>query len=412
MLYPKTFNPRELHAKTVLVRVDLNLPRQGGQVLDTTRLDRIVPTLKTLLDQHVKVIILSHVGRPKGQCNKEDSLAFLKPLLENRLERAVHFCPKLDEESLRQAVEHTSLSSCVLLENLRFDPGEEANDPAFAERLAKLGDAYVNDAFSVSHRAHASVDAITKFLPSYAGLLMYEELSALQKGFLEAQKPIMAIIGGSKVSTKFQLLGNLVTKVQVLVLGGGIAHTFMAAQGTPVGQSPIEPALYPEVQKIKERAAAADCRIYLPEDVQVQSQAHQQIYTRHLETEQIAENDIAYDVGPETCATIGRLLQEVKTVIWNGPVGFFEKPPFDRGSFSVAKNIAEATQSGQLYSLAGGGETAAVLNQAGVMSQVSYVSTGGGAFLEFLEGKDLPGVQALLEDNQSHQTCQNTSCLM
>lgn len=408
----KPFDPSAFAAKTVLVRLDLNLPRNDGVVLDTNRLDRAIPTLKALQAVKAKVVILSHFGRPKGVKSAADSLAFLKPLLEARLGAPVTFFPDCIGEEAAKAIAEAPAGGCVLLENLRFYAGEEADDPQFARQLAHLGDIYINDAFAVSHRAHASVSAITQCMPSYPGPLLLEELRALTSGFLNPEKPVMAVIGGSKVSTKFQLLGNLIPKVQYLVLGGGIAHTFMAAQGISMGKSPIEPALFNTVQDLLTQAEKTGCQICLPTDMQVESTQDGQICCRALAQGPLAPDDMAYDIGPQTVATITKLLQTVRTLIWNGPLGFFERAPFDQGSLAVAKAVAEATQQGQLYSLAGGGETVAVIKQAGVDHQLSYLSTGGGAFLEFLEGKGLPGVQALFQDQGSGQTYQNTACLV
>lgn len=378
----QTIKDIDVRNKTILLRADLNVPTQDGKVTDTTRIDRIKPTIDYLVSQNAKVIILSHFGRPKGQEKPEFSLSFLPPFLEQQWGVKIGF----GQESTEQV---------TLLENLRFNSGEEANDSTFAQELAKQGDIYVNDAFSCAHRAHASTEAITHFLPAVAGLLMESELNALNNALEAPQKPVMAIVGGSKVSTKLSVLNNMVTKVDYLTLGGGMANTFLAAQGHDMGSSLYEPDMMDEAKTISETAKNNSCEIILPIDcIAVEKLEEGVSYTTETASE-FPNDKSAIDVGDKSIARINALLDQCKTVLWNGPMGVFEIKPFDNGTNKVAEKVASLTKSGEVLSVAGGGDTVAALDNAGCIDDFSYISTAGGAFLEWIEGKELPGVKAL-----------------
>lgn len=390
--------PKEsLSNRRVLVRVDYNVPRKEGKILDTSRLEATLPTLRYLLKNGAHVILLSHFGRPQGQSCAENSLAFLVPVLSQLLEREVIFSKSLQGAEPPQDTQgqKSVAGSVTLLENLRFDPGEEQNDPLFVKDLARLGDLYVNDAFSVSHRAHGSVDALAKQLPSYAGFLFEQEISLIQKALRAPEKPLMALVAGSKVSTKLVLLETLLDKADFLVLGGGIANTFLVAQGLDMQHSLVEKEMIQTAHRILQKAPLQGCQILLPVDV---------TYAPDLSGGSWGTSDVAHlphnmralDIGPQTVSQICTTLKAVKTVVWNGPLGVFETPPFDQGTCQVAREIGRLTQTGGLFSIAGGGETVAALKQAGVAQQMSGLSLAGGAFLEALEGKELPGVAVLL----------------
>ncbi|MFN7710399.1 MAG: phosphoglycerate kinase [Holosporales bacterium] len=385
----RTLSGIELSGRRVLVRFDFNVPLHEGRILDDTRLRASLPTLHELLDRGARIIILAHLGRPKGP-DAGLSLAPIAAALGEMLQRPIPLLAQ-PEEAL-----HMGSSSLLMLENLRFWPGEEANDQGFAQTLARAGDLYVNDAFAVSHRAHASVAAITQCLPSCAGRLMEKELTALRETLEHPKRPLMAIVGGSKVSTKLELLENLIRQVDVLALGGGIANTFLLAQGKDMGASLVEASLVPQAHAILQ-AAQGRCQILLPEDVRVAPHLAQGQQARTCSVDGIGSDEMVLDWGPRTLAMWAEALTQVKSVIWNGPVGAFEYPPFDEASLMIAKTLARATTDGHIKTLAGGGETIAVLNQARVFDQFSYVSTAGGAFLEYLEGKLLSGVAALME---------------
>lgn len=376
----------QLKGKAVLVRMDMNVPIQNGIITDTSRIDRIKPTLDYLTRQGAKVVLMSHLGRPQGKVDPEFSLKLI----------AKYLCIPLNHsqigEQLNTAVAELGPGQVMLMENIRYYAGEESNDPELAKALAKPFDIYVNDAFSVSHRAHMSVEAIAHELPAYAGLLMEEELKALRQALTSPEHPVMAIVGGAKVSTKLRLLENLTQKVDMLVIGGAMANTFLLAQGYDVGASLVEPDLCETAQKILQQAP---CEILLPVDVIVANELSSASKSMVQPVSEVGSADMILDAGPETVAIIEAMLNKTKTVVINGPLGVFETPPFDLATVSTFKTIARLTQSGGLVSVAGGGDTVAALKHAGVESDLTYVSTAGGAFLEWLEGRTLPGVEAL-----------------
>ncbi|MAF97664.1 MAG: phosphoglycerate kinase [Micavibrio sp.] len=385
----------DLKDKRVLLRADLNVPAQRGKVTDTTRIDRLKPTIDYLHTAGAKVLILSHFGRPEGEQNPEMSLAFLVPTLEECWGTKVSFAPNCIGEKAQKASDALQSGDVVLLENLRFHKGEKANDPEFVRELASLGDIYVNDAFSAAHRAHASTEGLAHILPAAAGLLMEQELNALNAALGAPEKPVMAIAGGSKISTKLNVLYNLVEKTDYLVLGGGMANTFMNAQGYDVGSSLCEHDMADEAKKIMEKAKGTGCEIILPEDCVVVSDIMVNAEYEVVDAKTIPEEKMAIDIGPKSIERVSELMQKCKTLVWNGPMGVFEIKPFDAGTNALAHVAAELTNNGSLTSVAGGGDTVAAIENAEVKSELSYISTAGGAFLEWLEGKSLPGVAAL-----------------
>ena len=392
----KTIDDLTLAGRRVIVRGDLNVPVQDGRVTDTTRLDRLAPTVRDLIDAGARVIVISHFGRPKGQVVAEMSLAPVAEALSRSLGGiSVSFAPNCIGEAAREVVEALVDGEVALLENLRFHPGEEANDPAFAAALAELGDLYVNDGFSVSHRAHASTEAIARLLPAAAGRNMQAELEALGAALGSPTRPVMAIVGGAKVSTKLAVLGNLVENTDSLVIGGGMANTFLHALGTDVGASLCEPDLAPTVKEIMAKADAVGCDIVLPSDVVIAAALEAGAPSETVPVAAVPPDRMILDIGPESAAGLSARLAETHTLLWNGPLGAFEFPPFDASTVAVAKAAAECTRAGKLVSVAGGGDTVAALRHAGVVDDFTYVSTAGGAFLEWLEGKTLPGVAAL-----------------
>lgn len=390
-----TLKDFDLNGKTVLLRVDLNVPAQNGTVTDTTRIDRVKPTIDYLKEHGAKTLIMCHYGRPKGQIVSDMSVSFLQPVLEQQWGVSVGFskdCIGSEAQALADSLENGTFG---LLENVRFHAGEEKNDPAFAKELAALGDIFVSDAFSASHRAHASTEGLSHLLPTCAGLSMEAELNALSDALGSPKRPVMAIVGGAKVSTKLSVLHNLVKKVDYLVLGGGMSNTFTFAGGVNVGLSLCEKDMADEARTIMKVAKDNACEIVLPKDVAIVSELGAGVEYEYVPRTQIPENKEAVDAGPEAAAYVGELLQSCKTVLWNGPLGVFEIKPFDFGTNTVAAKVAEATKSGQVVSVAGGGDTVSALENAGVANDFSYISTAGGAFLEWLEGKELPGVTAL-----------------
>ncbi|WP_316184561.1 phosphoglycerate kinase [Bradyrhizobium sp. SZCCHNRI1003] len=390
----RTLDDVDVKGKRVLLRVDLNVPMDNGHVSDATRLERVVPTITELSDKGGKVILLAHFGRPKGRDEKE-SLKPVAAALAEVVKRPVGFADDCIGEAAAKATAAMKDGDILCLENTRFHKEEEKNDPAFVAELAKLGDIWVNDAFSAAHRAHASTEGLGHKLPAYAGRTMQAELDALEKTLGTPARPVIAIVGGAKVSTKIDLLENLVTKVDALVIGGGMANTFLHAQGVQIGKSLAEKDLAPTALKILEKAEAANCAIILPVDATVayHFQANSPSFAYGLDA--IPPDSMILDVGPQSTARIHAAIDDAATLVWNGPLGAFEIAPFDRGTMVAAKHAAERTKAKKLISVAGGGDTVAALNQAGVAHDFTYVSTAGGAFLEWMEGKPLPGVEVL-----------------
>ena len=378
--------------KRVLVREDLNVPMADGQVTDDTRLRAAVPTVAELADKGAKVLILAHFGRPKGQRNPGMSLALVTRPFEQVLGRPVRF---IDDEGAAEAIATLKDGDVAILENTRFDPGEEKNAPETVERLAALGDYYVNDAFSAAHRAHASTEGLAHRLPSFAGRQMEAELDALDKALGDPEHPVAAVVGGAKVSSKLDVLKHLVTKVDHLIIGGGMANTFLAARGVDVGKSLAEHDLTGTAEEIFDAAETAGCTIHLPYDVVVAKEFRPNPETRTVNVHEVASDEMILDIGPAATEALGDVLKNCRTLVWNGPLGAFETPPFDVATMTLAKTVAALTREGSLVSVAGGGDTVAALNQAGVAGDMTFVSTAGGAFLEWMEGKELPGVKAL-----------------
>ncbi len=381
--------------KRVLVRADLNVPMHDGKITDMTRIERLSPTIRELSEKGARVIVLSHFDRPKGKRVSSMSLAPMAAALGEVLHRRVRFAEDCIGPPAEQVVASLADGDIAVLENTRFYRGEEENDPAFARRLAASGDIYVNDAFSVSHRAHASTEGIAHLLPSYAGRLMQAELKALGAALATPRHPVAAIVGGVKISTKLDLLGNLVDRVDVLAIGGAMANTFLAAQGKSVGRSVQETELHTSALEILKKAAAVGCTVILPLDAVTALELKEGVRTRIVAIDAVPSDEMILDIGPRTLAALEVRLATLKTLVWNGPLGAFETPPFDAGTTAFARAVAAATQAGALHSVAGGGDTVSALRHAGVLEQFSYVSTAGGAFLEWLEGKTLPGVAAL-----------------
>ncbi len=390
-----TLDRIDLHNKVVLLRADLNVPMKDGVVTDDARLTRLIPTLKELAQANAKIVILSHFGRPEGQRNTKYSLRPVAAELEKIWGKPVAFADDCIGVTAKAAVDALPNGQILVLENTRFYTGEEENDPAFAAQLAALGDVYINDAFSAAHRAHASTEALAKLLPHAAGRLMQAELEALEKALSKPERPVAALVGGSKISTKLDLLENLVSKVDILVLGGGMANTFLAAQGVAVGKSLHEADMLDTARAITARAAARECRIVLPTDAVVATALQANIATKTVAITAVPADSMILDIGPQSARDIGDVLRTCKTVVWNGPLGAFEFPPFDQSTVAIAQVVAALTRSGKILSVAGGGDTVAALTLAKATESFSYVSTAGGAFLEWMEGKTLPGVAAL-----------------
>jgi phosphoglycerate kinase len=391
----KTIDDFEPSGRRVLVRGDLNVPMADGHVSDTTRLDRLAPTVNELAEKGARVVVLSHFGRPKGEAKPEFSLRPVAPALEAALGCKVAFAPDCIGDAAVSVVDGLADGEVALLENLRFHAGEEANDPEFAKALAALGDLYVNDAFSAAHRAHASTEGIAHLLPAAAGRAMQAELEALS-GALEAPKrPLAALIGGAKVSTKIAVLENLAAKVDTIVIGGAMANTFLHARGVDVGASLMEPDFVGTARDVEAAAKEAGCTLLLPEDGVVAAEFKAGVATQTVPIGEVPAGTMILDVGPASVAALTKAMADWRTLVWNGPLGAFEVPPFDAGTVAVARAAAARTKSGELLTVGGGGDTVAALAHAGVEDDFSYVSTAGGAFLEWLEGKALPGVEAL-----------------
>jgi len=390
-----TLDDIDAKSKIVLVRVDFNVPMKDGKIADATRIERSLPTIRHLMNAGARVVLLSHLGRPDG---KPDPIYSLRPVaaaLEGLLGVPVAFVESCIGPKTREAIAGLPEGQVLLLENVRFYAGEEANDPAFTEELASLGHIFVNDAFSVSHRAHATTAGLAGLLPAAAGRLMQEELAALGKVLEKPDRPAAAIAGGAKISTKLALLRNLIARVDLLIPGGGMANTFLAASGFAVGRSLVESGMLETARGIMAEAERRGCRVLLPADAVVADAVKADADVKTVAMGNIPQDMMILDLGPETVAQIKTALGDCRTVVWNGPLGVFEMPPFDAATNEIAAYVADMTRSGKLMSVAGGGDTVAALAHAGVMRDIGYVSTAGGAFLEWLEGKQLPGVAVL-----------------
>jgi phosphoglycerate kinase len=385
----------EIRGKRILVREDLNVPMADGTITDDTRLRATVETLSELSDRGAKVLVLAHFGRPKGKPNTEMSLAPVVPGLGAVLGRDVSFISDCQGNDAAAAVAALPDGGIAVLENTRFHGGEEANDAAFIADMAKLGDFYVNDAFSAAHRAHASTEGVAHVLPAFAGRAMEAELKALEKALGAPEKPVAAVVGGAKVSSKLDVLRHLVARVDHLIIGGGMANTFLAARGVNVGRSLCEHDLTGTAEEILDAADKANCTVHLPYDVMVAKEFRANPPVRTVNVHEVAADEMILDVGPAAVEALADVLKNCRTLVWNGPMGAFETPPFDTATVALARTVAALTKEGSLVSVAGGGDTVAALNHAGVAADFTFVSTAGGAFLEWMEGRDLPGVVAL-----------------
>jgi len=392
----RTIDDLDVKSKRVLVRADLNVPMKDGVVTDTSRIDRQAPTIRELAEKGARVIVCSHFDRPKGKVVPSMSLGPVAKPLADKVGRPVAFASDCVGPVAEEAVAKMKDGDVLLLENTRFHAEEEKNDPEFSKKLAKLADLYVNDAFSSAHRAHASTEGVAHLLPSAAGRSMEAELSHLQKALESPTRPLMAVIGGAKVSSKIALLENLVKRVDTLVIGGAMANTFLAAQGIDVGKSLYEVDQIDIAKKVMALAAGGGAKIFLPVDAVVAKEFKAGAASRTVPVNQVAKDEMILDVGPATVEEFAKVLETTRTVVWNGPLGAFETAPFDKGTVAAAKLVAARTKAGTLLSVAGGGDTVSALNKAGVADEFSYVSTAGGAFLEWLEGLELPGVAALM----------------
>ncbi|MEQ8699065.1 MAG: phosphoglycerate kinase [Bauldia litoralis] len=391
----RTLDDADLAGKRVLVRVDLNVPMADGKVSDDTRIRAVAPTINEIADKGGRVILLAHFGRPKGQPNDAMSLKHIVTAVGAVIDRPVAFADDCIGTDAEAAVAGMRDGDVLLLENTRFHAGEEKNDEAFATALAKLGDLYVNDAFSAAHRAHGSTEGIARKLPAYAGRSMQRELEALESALGKPERPVVAVIGGAKVSSKIDVLENLSSKVDALVIGGGMANTFLLAKGVAVGKSLAEPDLVETARRIMAAADKSGCAIVLPVDVVVASEFKAGAASRTVDANAVPDDQMILDIGPKSIATVNGWIDKAKTLVWNGPLGAFEVPPFDTATVAAAKHAAERTRTAGLNSVAGGGETVSALHLAGASEDFSFVSTAGGAFLEWLEGKPLPGVDVL-----------------
>lgn len=391
----KTLDDIELAGKVALVRVDVNVPVEAGRVTDATRIERIAPTVRDIIDRGGKPVLLAHFDRPKGKVVPEMSLAQIRGEMERILGIPVRFAEDCVGDPASIAIGNLGTGEALLLENTRFHAGEEKNDPDFSASLAALGDVYINDAFSAAHRAHASTEALARLLPAAAGRLMEAELKALEAALGEPERPVVAVVGGAKVSTKLDLLGNLVRKVNTLVIGGGMANTFLAAQGIDVGKSLAEHDMTETARDIMAKAEEAACEIVLPVDIVCATEFAANADNVTVPANACPPDRMILDAGPQSVIKITTVFEVAKTLIWNGPLGAFEIEPFDAATNAAARKAAELTGEGKLISVAGGGDTVAALNKAGAADDFSYISTAGGAFLEWMEGKELPGVAAL-----------------
>ena len=391
----RTLDDVNVQGKRVLLRLDINAPLMGGVIQDITRLEKIIPTVKELSEKGAKIIIISHLGRPRGARDKEFSLFNIIGQLKLLTGLTIHFCNDAIGNTAKKAASDLKNGEVLLLENIRFYKEEIDNDPAFCEELAKLGDIFINDAFSVSHRAHASTTGIAKLLPSYAGRLMETELSALERVLKTPEKPVVAVIGGSKISTKLDLIGNLTKKADSIIIGGGMANTLLYAKGYSVGKSLCEKEMAETANNIFKIAKERNCKLVLPSDVVVAKKVEENIEALTCDINSIPEDQMILDAGIKSIEEYKKLISNSKSILWNGPLGVFEVSPFDIGTTMVARYVAEQTKAGKLISVAGGGDTVSALNKAGVASDYTYISTAGGAFLEWLEGAELAGVSAL-----------------
>jgi phosphoglycerate kinase len=391
----KTLDDMDLNGKRVLVRVDINVPLVDGVVTDSTRIRRIAPTVRDILAAGGKPILLAHFGRPGGERRENLSLVQLVPTLERAFETRVRFAADCTGAAAKEAAGALQTGEVLLLENTRFHAGETKNDPVLAAGMAELGDIYCNDAFSAAHRAHSSTEALARLLPACAGRLMQAELKALESALGAPQRPVTAVVGGAKVSTKLELLSNLIEKVDYLVIGGGMANTFLVAKGLPVGVSLAERIMKDTALEILAKAETSGCKIILPSDIVVAEKFETHAPHQVLPADQCPETGMILDAGPQSVATINAILEQSKTLIWNGPLGAFELEPFDAATNAAALRAAALTRAGSLIAVAGGGDTVAALNASGAAQDFTYISTAGGAFLEWMEGKTLPGVAAL-----------------
>lgn len=392
----KTIDDLEMSGKRVLIRVDLNVPMKDGDVTDNTRLRALKDTVQDVLTAGGKPVLLAHFGRPKGQRDPSMSLAPLSDALSDAIDAPVFFVPDCIGKVASTSIEMVS-TGVVLLENTRFHAGEEANDPDFAKALAELGDVYVNDAFSTAHRAHASTEGLAHLLPSAAGRLMQRELEALNTALGSPERPVVAVVGGAKVSTKLELLGNLCTRVDQIVIGGGMANTFLAAMGGEVGKSLCEHDMIDTARQIMAKASQADCEIILPSDVVVAKEFKANAEAEVVSAMACPKDAMILDAGPTSIADVQKRFEAAKTIVWNGPLGAFEIPPFNAATDAAALKAAALTKAGAVLTVAGGGDTVAALNASGAGADFTYLSTAGGAFLEWMEGKTLPGVAALAD---------------
>lgn len=391
----RTLDDLDLQDKRVLVRVDLNVPLDEGEIGDDTRVRGIVPTVRDIVARGGRPILLSHFGRPKGKVRPEMSLERLIPPLRDLLGFDVAFAGDCTSDQAVEATRALTDGKVLLVENTRFHPGEEANDPAFADTLARLGDVFVMDAFSTAHRAHASTEGVAHRLPSAAGRLMQAELQALERALTSPQRPVVAVVGGSKVSTKIDLLSNLAEHTDAIVIGGGMANTFLAAKGVGIGRSLHEAQLLGTAREIMRKAGNTGCRLILPKDAVVAPRLKAGVRTDTVMVDEVPADAMILDIGPVTVEAIVQTFREARTLVWNGPLGAFEVEPFNAGTDACAGEAAALTEAGRLVSVAGGGDTVSALNRSGATDRFTYVSTAGGAFLEWLEGKTLPGVAAL-----------------
>ncbi len=391
----RTLDKAEVRGKRVLLRADLNVPMHEGAITDTTRIERVLPTIRELTEKGAKVILLSHFDRPKGKVVPEMSLAPVGKRLGELLGRPVAFAADCVGPKAKEAVDALKDGGVLLLENTRFHAEEEKNDPEFSKALAANGDIYVDDAFSAAHRAHASTEGVAHLLPAYAGRLMEAELKALSAALESPKRPVGAVIGGSKISTKLDLIGNVLDKVDVLFIGGAMANTFLAAEGVKVGKSLQESDMHETARKIAARAKEKGCKLVLPVDAVVAREFKAGAASEVVPVDKVPEDTMILDAGPKTAELISKYLADLKTLVWNGPLGAFEIEPFDKATVEVARAAAKLTEEGKLLTVAGGGDTVSALRHAGVADRMSYVSTAGGAFLEWLEGKTLPGVEVL-----------------